>query len=49
MSLNNMLDELISLATLRSDVAMLEKLTEVKNIVMPSGAMAWGESLYLRL
>jgi len=49
MSLNNMLDELISLATLRSDVTMLEKLTEVKNIVMPSGAMAWGESLYLRL
>jgi superfamily II RNA helicase len=49
MSLNNMLDELTSLATLRSDVAMLEKLAEVKNIVMPPGAMAWGESLYLRL
>ena len=49
MSLNNMLDELTSLATLQSDITMLEKLTEVKNIVMPSGAMAWGESLYLRL
>lgn len=49
MSLNNMLAELTSLATLRSDVAMLEKLEEVKNIVMPPGSMAWGESLYLRL
>ena len=52
MSLHNMLEELTSLATLRSDVLMLEKLADVKKLVMRSegpGAMTWGESLYLRL
>lgn len=49
MSLSNMIDELSSVATLRSDVAMLEKLAAVKNLVMAPGKMSWGESLYLRL
>ena len=49
MSLSNMIDELTSVATLRSDVEMLEKLVAVKNLVIAPGKMSWGESLYLRL
>jgi superfamily II RNA helicase len=49
MSLSNMIDELSAVATLQSDVAMLEKLVAVKNLVMAPGKMSWGESLYLRL
>lgn len=49
MSLNNMIEELVSVATLCSDVGMLERLAAVKNSVGRTGAMAFGESLYLRI
>ena len=49
MSLNNMIEELVSVATLCSDVGMLERLAAVKNNVGGTGAMAFGESLYLRI
>ena len=46
MSVSNMIDELISVATLCSDVTMLEKLESVKNVLVVG---SFGESLYLRL
>jgi superfamily II RNA helicase len=53
MSLNNMIEELVSVATICSDVGMLERLAAVKNSVGSgrggTGAMAFGESLYLRI
>jgi hypothetical protein len=49
MSLSNMIDELSTVASLRSDVDMLETLAELKKTVMAPGKMSWGESLYLRL
>jgi len=49
MSLNNMIEELVSVATICSDVGMLERLAAVKNSVGRTGAMAFGESLYLRI
>jgi len=44
-----MIEELVSVATLCSDVGMLERLAAVKNSVGRTGAMAFGESLYLRI
>ena len=51
MSLHNMIDEMVAMATLCSDVNMLKKLTIVKNQLDSSecGSASWGESLYLRL